>query len=232
MEFLQNLLESAHLPVLSAFILGLMAAISPCVLTTNITAIAFISKDIDNKKKVFVNGIVYTLGRSISYTTIGLLFFYGANTFKLSGFFQQFGEKALGPILIVIGVLMLDVVKIRIGGLGRLRENAGDKLKTGFLSVLMLGVVFALGFCPYSAVLYFGMLIPMTIASVSGLYLPIVFALGTGLPVIIFAWIIAYTIGGIGGIYNKVKVFETWFRRAVAALFIVAGIYYLQFLFM
>ena len=232
MEFLQNLLESAHIPVVSAFILGLMAAISPCVLTTNITAIAFISKDIDNKKKVFVNGIIYTLGRSISYTTIGLVFFYGANTFKLSGFFQQFGEKALGPILIVIGVLMFDVVKIRIGGLGRLRENAGDKFKTGFLSVLMLGVIFALGFCPYSGVLFFGMLIPMTIASVSGLYLPIVFAIGTGLPVIIFAWVIAYTIGGIGGIYNKVKVFETWFRRVVAALFIVAGIYYLQFLFM
>ena len=132
MEFLQNLFESAQLPVLSAFILGLMAAISPCVLTTNITAIAFISKDIDNKKKVFINGIIYTLGRSISYTTIGLVFFYGANTFKLSGFFQQFGEKALGPILIVIGVLMFDVVKIRIGGLGRLRENAGDKFKTGF----------------------------------------------------------------------------------------------------
>ena len=231
MEFLHDLLNGSGLPVLSAFILGLMTAISPCPLATNITAIAFISKDIDNKKRVFINGLIYTLGRSITYTAIGLIFYFGASTFKVAGFFQKFGEKALGPILILIGLFMLDVLKIKFPLLGKLTEKMEEHSHRGFWGVLLLGIVFALGFCPYSGVLFFGMLIPMTITSVSGLYLPVVFALGTGLPVIVFAWVIAYTVGGVGMMYNKVKVFELWFRRIVSVLFILVGIYYLQYWF-
>ncbi len=231
MEILQNILHSTDLPLLSAFIFGLMTAISPCPLATNITAMAFISKDIENKRKVFYNGLIYTLGRSISYTVIGLIFYFGASKFMVAGFLQKYGERALGPILILIGLFMLDVIKIKFPGLGKLNEKMEEKGKSGFWGVLLLGIVFALGFCPYSGVLYFGMLIPMTISSASGLYLPIVFALGTGLPVIIFAWVIAFTVGGIGSIYNKIKVFELWFRRIVAVLFILVGIYYLQYLF-
>ena len=231
MEILQNILHSTDLPLLSAFILGLMTAISPCPLATNITAMAFISKDIENKRKVFYNGLIYTLGRSITYTVIGLIFYFGASKFMVAGFLQKYGERALGPILILIGLFMLDVIKINFPGLGKLNEKMEEKGISGFWGVLLLGIVFALGFCPYSGVLYFGMLIPMTISSASGLYLPIVFAIGTGLPVIIFAWVIAFTVGGIGSIYNKIKVFELWFRRIVAVLFILVGIYYLQYLF-
>ncbi len=231
MEFLQHLLDSTDLPLLSAFILGLMTAISPCPLATNITAMAFISKDIENKRKVFFNGIIYTVGRSISYTAIGLLFYFGASKFVIAGFFQKYGERALGPILILIGLFMLDVIKINFPGLNKLNEKMQQKEKFGFWGVLLLGIVFALGFCPYSGVLYFGMLIPMTISSATGLYLPIIFAIGTGLPVIIFAWIIAFTVGGISNVYNKIKIFELWFRRIVAVIFILVGIYYLQYLF-
>ena len=231
MEILQNILHSTDLPLLSAFILGLMTAISPCPLATNITAMAFISKDIENKQKVFYNGLIYTLGRSITYSVIGLIFYFGASKFMVAGFLQKYGERALGPILILIGLFMLDIIKIKFPGLGKLNEKMEEKGKSGFWGVLLLGIVFALGFCPYSGVLYFGMLIPMTISSASGLYLPIVFALGTGLPVIIFAWIIAFTVGGIGIIYNKIKVFELWFRRIVAVLFVLVGMYYLQYLF-
>jgi len=231
MEFLNNLLSSSELPILSAFILGLMTAISPCPLATNITAIAFISKDVENRKKVFWNGLIYTLGRSITYTLIGFIFYFGAITFEFKAFLQQFGEKALGPILIIIGLGMLDIIKIQIPGLGKLNEKMEQKSHSGFWGVLLLGIIFALGFCPYSGVLYFGMLIPMTITSASGLYLPIVFAIGTGLPVIIFAWIIAFTIGGLGNAYNKIKVFELWFRRLVAVIFLLVGLYYLQYLF-
>jgi sulfite exporter TauE/SafE len=232
MEHLHQLLNSSELPVLSALILGLMTAISPCPLATNITAIAFISKEIEDKKRVFINGVIYTLGRSISYTAIGLLFYFGASTFKVAGFFEKFGEKALGPILIFIGLFMLDIIRIKFPGLGKLTEKMESKSCSGFFGVLLLGIVFALGFCPYSGVLFFGMLIPMTITSVSGLYLPIVFALGTGLPVIIFAWIIAYTVSGVGNMYNKIKLFELWFRRIVSVLFILVGIYYLQYWFL
>ena len=231
MEFLQQILDSTDLPLLSALILGLMTAISPCPLATNITAMAFISKDIDNKRKVFFNGLIYTLGRSISYTVIGLLFYFGASKFVVAGFLQKYGERALGPILILIGLFMLNIIKIKFPGLNKLNEKMQQKEKFGFWGTLLLGIVFALGFCPYSGVLYFGMLIPMTISSASGLYLPVIFAIGTGLPVIIFAWFIAFTVGGISSVYNKIKIFEKWFRRVVAVIFLLVGIYYLQYLF-
>ena len=227
MNFLTNLLDNSTIPWLSALVLGLMVAISPCGLATNITAIGFISKDIKDRNRVFVNGILYTLGRAISYTTIALILYFGADQFKFSGFFQIYGEKILGPLLIIIGLFMLDVLRIRFPGVSRLTSGMESKTQWGYLDTILLGMVFALAFCPYSGVFYFGMLIPMTLASASGLYLPIVFALATGIPVIIFAWILAYTISGIGQVYNKVKIFETWFRRVVAVLFILVGIYYI-----
>jgi len=232
MEFLQSLLGNAQLPIFSAFLLGLMTAISPCPLATNITAIAYLSKNIENRKKVFTNGLIYILGRAVTYTFIGIIFYLGASQFHISGFIQKWGEKLLGPVLIIVGFFMLDLIKIKFPSLGKLSDKMQNNNKIGFFRVLLLGVIFALAFCPYSGVLYFGMLIPMTISSPSGLYLPIVFALGTGLPVIIFAWIIAFAVGKISNIYKKMKLFEKWFRRVVAVVFIAVGIYYLSiFLF-
>lgn len=225
MEILQEWFDGTQFPLLSAFILGLMTAISPCPLAANITAIAYIGKDIEKKNRVFINGLIYTLGRAISYTAIGLIFFFGASQFSIQSFVQEWGEKLLGPILIIIGLFMLDLVRFNIPGLGKLTKKVEQKSRTGFWGVLLLGIVFALAFCPYSGVLYFGMLIPMTISSSSGLYLPLIFAVGTGLPVIVFAWFIAYTVSSIGSVYNKVKVFEKWFRRVVSVIFIVVGIY-------
>lgn len=227
MEVLQNFLETSQFLILTAFILGLMTAISPCPLATNITAIGFISKDIVSQRKVFINGLVYTLGRAFSYTAIGLLFFFGANQFEFAGFFQKWGEKLLGPLLIIIGLFMLGVLKLKIFGIGSLTEKMENKSNNGFWGVLLLGVVFALAFCPYSGVLYFGMLMPMTISSASGLFLPVVFAIATGIPVIIFAWLIAFSVGSIGNVYNKLKTFELWFRRVIAVLFITVGVYYI-----
>ncbi len=227
MEVLQNFLETSQFPIFTAFILGLMTAISPCPLAANITAIGFISKDIESQRKVFISGLVYTLGRAISYTAIGLLFFFGASQFEFAGFFQEWGEKLLGPLLIIIGLFMLGVLKLKIPGIGSLTEKMENKSNSGFWGVLLLGIVFALAFCPYSGVLYFGMLMPMTISSASGLYLPLIFAIATGIPVIIFAWLIAFSLGSIGNVYNKLKTFELWFRRVVAVSFIVVGLYYI-----
>jgi cytochrome c-type biogenesis protein len=226
MSWLQGLLENSQWPILTAFLLGLMTAISPCPLATNISAIAFIGKNITNKRIVLLKGVIYTLGRAFTYTLIGLLFFFGFGEIGLSGFFQRWGEKILGPILILIGLFMLGVIKLKIPGLDRLNEKMEDQAGKGYWGVFLLGVVFALAFCPYSGVLYFVMLIPMTIASAQGLYLPFVFAIATGLPVILFAWMIAYAIGSVGSIYNKIKVFELWFRRIVAVLFIGVGVFY------
>jgi len=225
-EALTNLLENTSLPLLSAFILGLMTAISPCPLATNISAIGFIGKDIENRNKVFYNGLIYTLGRAITYTGLAAIIFLGADQLALSGWFQQYGEKILGPLLILIGLFMLGVLKINFPGMGKFAQKYQEKGVSNFWEVLFIGILFALAFCPYSGVLYFGVLMPMTVSSSSGLLLPVLFAIATGIPVIIFAWVLAYTVAGIGKLYNGLKLFEKWFRRVVAVLFIGIGVYY------
>jgi thiol:disulfide interchange protein len=224
--WLSELYSGSSWPLLSALILGLMTAISPCPLATNITAMGYISRDIQDRRKVFLNGIYYTLGRAVSYTGLAAILYIGADQFRVSGLFQQYGEKLLGPLMILIALFMLGVFNMAIPGLDRLTTKFQNKKVYGFFDVFFLGVLFALAFCPYSGVLYFGMLIPMTIQSASGLLLPVVFALATGIPVIIFAWLLAYTVSGVGKMYKKIKLFELWFRRVVAVAFLGFGIYY------
>ena len=232
MEYLQNLLDVTNIPFLSAFLLGLMTAISPCPLATNITAIGFISKDLEDRKKIFFNGLWYTLGREISYTALGVILYFGASKFHVSKIFQANGEKFLGPLLIIVGILMLDIIKIKFPGLGKLTSGMENKeKKDNWWSALLLGIIFALAFCPYSGVLYFGMLIPMTISSTSGLFLPFIFAVATGLPVIIVAYLLAFSLSSVGGFYNKVKIFEKWFRKIIAVVFILVGLYFVYTFF-
>ena len=226
-EFLSGILESSNVPWITALILGLLTAISPCPLATNITAIGFISKDLENRNRVFFNGLFYTLGRAISYTLIPIIIYFGADQFKFSGFFQRYGEKIIGPLLLLIGIFMLDIIRINFPGFGRLSEKIEKRKSWRYIDAALLGMVFALAFCPYSGVLYFGMLIPLTVTSAYGLYLPVIFAVATGIPVIIFAWVLAYTVSGIGGLYNKIKIFELWLRRVIAILFIIVGGYYI-----
>lgn len=227
MQYLQSILENSQFAFLTAFVLGLMTAISPCPLATNISAIGFISRDIENRPRVFLNGLVYTLGRAVSYTGVGVILFLGASKMKISLLFQGWGEKLLGPVLILIGIFMLDFIMVNLPGFSRLTEKMGEQSKRSYRGTLLLGMIFALAFCPYSGVLYFGMLIPMTIASANGLYLPVIFAIATGLPVIIFAWLLAYAVGNVGLLYNRLRIFELWFRRIVAVLFIAVGVYYI-----
>ncbi|MDD5695044.1 MAG: aromatic aminobenezylarsenical efflux permease ArsG family transporter [Bacteroidales bacterium] len=226
-EFLTRLFDQTQVPVFSAFILGLMTAISPCPLATNIAAIGYISKDLQDRRHVFINGLIYTAGRMLSYTLLAIILYFGASRFKVSGVFQQYGEKIIGPLLIIIGLFMLDVLKLNLSLFGGASRRLESRKSWTWWSVLLLGIVFALAFCPYSGVLYFGMLIPMTLSTPSGLFLPIVFAVATGIPVILFAWFLAFSISGLGNFYNKLKTFEVWFRRVVAVLFIGVGIYYI-----
>ena len=231
MEFLTSLLESSSFPVVTALILGLMTAISPCPLATNITAVGFISKDIQNRNRVFVNGIVYTAGRAISYTLLAIIIYYSADQFSISAFFQKYGEKLIGPFMILIGLFMLGVLKIKFPALTGLTDKFTKKGLSGYWDVLLLGIIFALAFCPYSGVLYFGMQMPLTIGSSEGILLPFVFAIATGIPVIIVAWLIAYTVSGVGVFYNRLKIIEIWFRRAIAVMFLGIGVYYVIIVF-
>jgi cytochrome c-type biogenesis protein len=227
MDFLQSLLESYTIPILSAFLLGLMTAISPCPLATNITATAFISKNIASKRKVFLSGLLYSLGRAFSYTAIGLILYFGASKFHIARFFNQNGEKYLGPLLIIIGLIMLNVIKLNFLGNSNFQEKLSEKFKEkGLLGSFLIGVIFALAFCPYSGALFFGMLIPMTIASAEGLYLPLVFAFGTGLPVILFTYLLAFTAGKVGVFYNQITKIEKVMRAVAGIVFVLTGLYY------
>ena len=231
MSFVTIIFENSQIPILSAFILGLMTSISPCPLATNITAVGYISKDFNNRKRVFLSGVIYTIGRAMTYTTIGLIIFFGASQFAISGFIQQWGEKILGPILIVSGLFMIGLIKLNINGIGKLNDKIKQLNKNRHMDVLLMGIVFALAFCPYSGVLYFGMLMPMTITSASGLYLPIIFAIASGIPVLIFTLIIAYSVSSVSKYFNRVKTFEYLFRRVVAVVFIGIGVYYTFIIF-
>jgi len=228
MEFLQQLASSADIPLLTAFILGLMTAISPCPLAMNITATAYLSKDIADKRRVLFNGIFYTLGRMFSYTALASIIYFGASKFHVARWFQQIDGIWIGIFLVVIGILMLDFIKFNIPFLSKITTKVSQKnIKRNYLNAFLLGVLFALAFCPTSAVFFFGGLIPITIANASGLLLPSVFAFATGLPVIVIAWLLAYSVSNVGKFYNKMQSFEKWFRRIVASVFIIAGIYYI-----
>ncbi len=232
MEFIQHLIDQSNFPLLTAFLLGLMTAISPCPLATNITALAYISKNIESRRTVFLNGIYYTLGRVFSYTLVGSIIFFGASKFHVSRAVQANGEKWIGPLLILIGIFMLGIIKLP-GTSGSLMQRFADRIKPGNgWGALLLGMIFALAFCPYSGVLYFWMLMPIVLAQTTGLLLLPAFAIATGLPVIILAYILAFSLGGIGKMYNKITVFELWFRRVVSVVFILAGLYFIWIFFM
>ena len=228
MEFLHSLLENSHVPIFTAFILGLLTAVSPCPLATNITAIGYISKDIESRHRIFWGGILYTLGRVIAYTALGVVLISilreGARMFAIQKAVSRYGEMLVAPALILVGLFMLFGNRLNLPKFGF--SGGGNWKRKGGTGALLLGVLFSLAFCPTSGVFYFGMLIPMSAAEAGGYLLPAVYAVATGLPVIIVAWILAYSVAGLGKFYNRVQVFQKWFNRVVAILFILVGIYY------
>jgi cytochrome c biogenesis protein CcdA len=228
MEWLNELAQHSEAPFWAAFALGLLTAVSPCPLATNITATAYISKNLESKRAVLWSGVLYSLGRGISYTAIGLALFWGASKFHLARFFQSNGELYLAPILIIVGLVMLGVIKLDFLGKTNFNERFTERFKDkGALGALVLGILFALAFCPYSGALYCGMLVPMSISQASGLYLPIGFAIGTGLPVLLFAYLLAYSASAIGKTFNIIRKVELGMRYVAGVVFVGIGVYYL-----
>lgn len=231
MSFMESM-GSSDVPLVAAFFIGLMMAISPCPLATNITAIAYISRNLSSGKHTFLVGCLYTLGRSLVYVAIAsLIVLFGLKVQSISLFLQQYGDLLLGPILLICGILMLEVIPISMKfeneGLSNLKEKLSKKfLERGFLGSFLLGILFALSFCPFSAVLFFGMLIPLALSAQDPIGVPLVFGIATGLPVIIFAALLSTGVGRCGAMMNKVQTLEKVFRRVVAVVFIIIGAYY------
>jgi len=219
-------------PVIAAFFLGLMTAISPCPLATNITAIAYISKRIDSSRHTLLTGCIYTLGRMAAYIAVAtVIVFFGMNIQAVALGLQRYGELLLGPFLVLCGIYLLDIFHVDqvpggdwfSGFTSGISTRLADR---GYLGAFLLGVIFAMSFCPFSAVLFFAMLIPLAIGAGDPVIIPAVFALATGLPVIIISYLLVRGVGKCSGIIQKIGTVELWIRRGVAAVFIVVGMYY------
>jgi len=230
MDWLTDIAQNREAPMVAAFALGLLTAVSPCPLATNITATAYIAKTVTDRSKVLLSGLLYTLGRMVSYTGLGAAIYFGMSKFEVAKLFQGNGEKFIGPIMILIGLVMLDVIKLDfLLGKGNLTEKLSEKFKDrGMLGAFLLGALFALAFCPYSGALFFAMLIPMTLSADAGLALPVLFSIGTGLPVILFAFVIAYSMSRLGAYFSAVQRIETVMRKVAGAMFILTGLYYIN----
>lgn len=229
MEWLQTLLDSSTTPALTAFLLGLLTAVSPCPLATNIAAIGFIGRNVESRRRIFLNGLLYTLGRIIAYTVLGIVLILilreGASLFGIQKFIGRYGELILGPALLLIGLFMLFGSRLRLPSFGFRGNGEGLARKGGFWA-LLLGMLFAMAFCPTSGVLYFGMLIPMSATAAAGYLLPVLFALATALPVLIVAWILAFSVQRIGSFYGRMQTVQKWLNRIVGGIFVGIGIYY------
>ena len=229
-EWLQNMLDSSTTPALTAFLLGLITAISPCPLATNIAAIGYIGKEMENRKWIFINGLLYTLGRILAYTILGIVVISilreGASIFGVQKFVAKYGEMIIGPALLLIGLYMLFGHKLRLPSFG-FSGKGGEKIaKNGSWGAFLLGVLFAMAFCPSSGIFYFGMLIPMSATVTGGYFLSIIYAIATSLPVIVIAWVLAFGANQIGAVYGKIQMVQHWLNLIVGVLFIAIGVYY------
>lgn len=229
MDFLQSLLDNSSIPAITAFILGILTAVSPCPLATNITAIGFISKDIENHHRIFINGLLYTFGGIVSYTVLGFILIpilrEGASMFMVQKAVSKYGEMLIAPALIIIGIFMLDVIKLNLPKINIGGESLKKRSKGGW-GAMLLGILFALAFCPTSGVFYFGMLIPMSATTSAGYLLPIIFAVATAIPVLAVAWVLAFSVQQMGNFYGKIQKVQKWANLIVGVVFIIIGIYY------
>jgi cytochrome c-type biogenesis protein len=207
--------------------LGILTSISPCPLATNIAAISYISKKLSSSRFVFVSGLLYILGRVIAYVAIAIVIVESLSAdYVVSHFFDKYMNRLLGPILIVSGMFLLELLKINFQVPGA-DEKLQKKADTwGIWGAFLLGMIFAVAFCPLSATLFFVNLISLCLKFHSAVVLPLIYGIGTGLPVLLFAILIAYSSQSIGKAYKNLQIIEWWARRVTGVIFILVGIYY------
>jgi len=212
---------------LNALWLGILTSISPCPLATNIAAISFISRKVNKPGLVFYTGLLYIIGRTITYIVLGFILVQGLLSMPvLSNWLQKYMHKLLGPILIFVAMILLDLISINTKGsnLGQWCQGRADKFGLG--GALVLGILFAVCFCPVSAALFFGSLIPLSVKYSSGFVLPLMYGVGTAIPVLFFAVLISAGANALGKAFQKITQFEIWARRITGIVFLVIGVYF------
>ncbi len=212
----------------SAFWFGILTSISPCPLATNIVAVSYISREVGNPGRAILSGLLYTIGRMLTYVGLGAIVVAGLLSIPaVANFLQDYMDKVLGPLLLVVGLLLLGVFGLRLPSTGGGERTRRLAERGGIWGALLLGVIFALSLCPVSAGLFFGSLIPLSLQHKSYLLMPSLYGAGTGLPVIIFGFVIAYAAGSVGKLFDRVTAIEKWVRRLTAATIIMIGLHYI-----
>lgn len=219
-------MESAWLAIGSALWLGILTSISPCPLATNIAAVSYVGRQVGSTRAVLLTGALYTAGRALAYLVLGAAAVWSLmSVVKVSAFLQGGFHRALGPLLILVGLLLLGLFKFNLPGFGVSNGLQQRIDRSGVWGAGLLGIVFALSFCPVSAGLFFGTLVPLAADRGSPLLLPSVYGIGTALPVAAFAVLLAAGTGWLGKVLDRVQAFEVWARRVTALVFIGVGIY-------
>ncbi|MBP7161967.1 MAG: sulfite exporter TauE/SafE family protein [Candidatus Omnitrophica bacterium] len=211
----------------SALWLGILTSISPCPLATNIAAVSFLSKKIVHPFMVFLSGVAYTIGRMVAYAVLGWIIISSLLSVpEVAQFLQKYMSKALGPLLILTGSFLLEIFSIELPGLVLSQRHHNKLIESGAPGAFLLGLIFALAFCPVSAALFFGSLIPLALNSKAGTILPFIYGIGTGLPVLAFAVAIALGVTSMSHWYNKITKLEFYTRRITGWIFVLVGLYY------
>ncbi|MFC1658632.1 aromatic aminobenezylarsenical efflux permease ArsG family transporter [Candidatus Omnitrophota bacterium] len=216
------------LPLVSALWLGILTSISPCPLATNIAAVSFLSKKINHPKLVLQSSIAYTVGRMFTYALLGAVIVTSlASVPATANFLQKYMNKILGPVLLIVGLFLLDIIKMNIPSFSVSQDKQAALAESGARGAFMLGVTFALSFCPIAAALFFGSLIPLALKSTYGIILPFFYGIGTGIPVIVFALGIVMGVRSFSKWFRKTTVLELYTRKITGIIFILVGIYFI-----
>lgn len=217
-----------EIDIFMAFWLGILTSISPCPLATNIAAVSFISKDLGGSRRVLLSSLLYSAGRMLTYIVIAVLAVASLLSLPEVSFFLETNmTKIIGPILIVVGIILLDVLPFSFSTSfmsASVQKRVGA---WGIWGAGLLGIVFALSFCPLSAALYFGSLIPLAVDGKSSILMPSLYGLGTALPVVVFALVMTFGVRSLGKFFDKLTKVEKWARRVTAVVFIGVGVYLL-----
>lgn len=213
---------------LSSLWLGILTSISPCPLATNIAAVSFLSKKINHPKSVLLAGAMYTLGRMVAYALLGVIIIASLVSIpSVANFLQKYMHKILGPLLFIVGLFLLDVIWFNVAGVALSKEKQESLAASGLRGSFALGVIFALAFCPISAALFFGSLIPLSLNNTYGIILPFLYGIGTGLPVLAFSLGIAFGINSLSRWFKKMTALEKYTRKITGTIFIMVGLYFI-----
>jgi cytochrome c biogenesis protein CcdA len=223
--WVQTIMASGNMPIIAAFLIGLLASLGPCPLATNISALGYISKDVANPRRVLLTGVLYTLGRTLSYGMLGVaLFVAGLQISRVSNGLQTLAEIVLGPLLILVGLVLFDVIRPTVSVGGAWMEQLSKRIANwNSAGAFLLGALFALAFCPYSAALYFGVLMPLAFKSAGGWTFPFSFGIGTSVPVIVIGVPLALGVMKFAAGFNLLARVERVMRKIAALAFIGAG---------